>query len=383
MMPSSPLTVSAVLPLIDTMSGETLHAKRVRSLTHAAVGVMQAGALGIHAIGTGLAVARGLHAKHAIKQVDRLLSNPGLNVWELFAHWVPHVLGASREIVVALDWTAFDADAHATIALHLVTRHGRSTPLLWMTVPTAAMKGRRNEYEDTVLLRFREVLPPGVTVTVLADRGFGDQQLYDVLTDLGFQFVIRFRGNVTVHAASGETRAATDWVPASGRARTLPGAAVTADRYALDAVVCVQARQMREPWCLAVRGPIPGGDAVRLYGRRFTIEEAFRDTKDARYGLGLSATHVRDPFRRDRLLLIGAMAMALLTLLGAAGESLGMDRLLKANTVKTRTHSLFRQGCSYYAAIPTMPQDRLAPLIERFAAYLHREPVYVLSFGLK
>lgn len=60
------------------------------------------------------------------KQVDRLLSNPGLNVWDLFAHWVPHVLGASREIVVALDWTAFDADAHATIALHLVTRHGRS-----------------------------------------------------------------------------------------------------------------------------------------------------------------------------------------------------------------------------------------------------------------
>jgi hypothetical protein len=30
---------------------------------------------------------------------------------------------------------------------------------------------------------------------------------------------------------------------------------------------------------------------VRLYGRRFTIEEAFRDVKDPRYGLGLSTTH--------------------------------------------------------------------------------------------
>lgn len=68
--------------------------------------------------------------------------------------------------------------------------------------------------------------------------------------------------------------------------------------------------------------PIVGQEAVRLYGRRFTIEEAFRDTKDARYGLGLSATHIRDPFRRDRLLLIGAMAMALLTCLGAAGENM-------------------------------------------------------------
>ena len=31
-------------------------------------------------------------------------------------------------------------------------------------------------------------------------------------------------------------------------------------------------------------------DIVSLYGRRFTIEETFRDTKDLRFGLGLSAT---------------------------------------------------------------------------------------------
>ena len=36
--------------------------------------------------------------------------------------------------------------------------------------------------------------------------------------------------------------------------------------------------------------------------------------------------------RRDRRLLLSAFAMALLTLLGATGERLGMDRLLKSNT---------------------------------------------------
>jgi Transposase DDE domain len=41
----------------------------------------------------------------------------------------------------------------------------------------------------------KEVLPNDVHVTVLADRGFGDTKLYDFLhTDLGFDFVIRFRG---------------------------------------------------------------------------------------------------------------------------------------------------------------------------------------------
>jgi hypothetical protein len=150
----------------------------------------------------------------------------------------------------------------------------------------------------------------------------------------------------------------------------------------VDGVVCVRARGMKDAWCLAVHG-VPLAAAVRLYGRRFTIEETFRDTKDPRYGLGLSATHVRDVGRRDRLLLICAMALTLLTLLGAAGESLGMDRMLKANTVKKRTHSLFRQGCHYYAALPTMKPQQLEPLVQRFGEYLLREPVYVLAFGLK
>jgi hypothetical protein len=46
-----------------------------------------------------------------------------------------------------------------------------------MTVPKARLKGRRNRYEDTVLLRLHDVLPPDVKVTILADRGFGDQHL--------------------------------------------------------------------------------------------------------------------------------------------------------------------------------------------------------------
>jgi hypothetical protein len=377
------ITVDDVSPLIDRMAGERLHAKQVDSVTNAVVGVVHAVSLSIHAIGVGLAAARGLQTKHAIKQVDRLLSNTALDVWALFAHWVPYVVASTPAIVVALDWTDFDADGHATIALSLVTAHGRALPLIWRSVPKAQLKGRRNRYEDEALLRLHEVLPPGVRVTILADRGFGDQQLYAILRDFGFDFIVRFRGVVTVESRDGEVRAASAWVPASGRLRSLRGARVTQDRYPLDTVVCVQATGMQAPWCLAVGGAtITGAQAVRLYGRRFTIEEAFRDVKDPRYGLGMSATHVRDPRRRDRLLLICAMAMTLLTQLGAAGESLGMDRMLKANTVKKRTHSLFRQGCMYYAALATMPPARANPLLQRFGEYVLREPAYVHAFGL-
>ena len=80
--------------------------------------------------------------------------------------------------------------------------------------------------------------------------------------------------------------------------------------------------------------------------------------------------------------LLSAMAIALLTLLGAAGESIGYDRMLKANTVKRRTHSLFRQGCMLYDLIPNMPEQRLLPLIAKFEEMLREHSVYKQTFGL-
>ena len=201
-------------------------------------------------------------------------------------------------------------------------------------------------------------------MTILADRGFGDQKLFAFLGELGFGYVIRFRGNIHVTAEDGETKSAAAWVGKGGRARKLRHARVTAQGRQVGAVVCVHAKGMKQPWCLAASDPeATAAVLVNHYARRWTIEPAFRDTKDLRFGMGLSATRIGEPMRRDRLLLISAFATALLTLLGAVGESLGMDRLLKSNTSKTRTHSLFRQGCMLYDLIPNMPEHRLAPLI--------------------
>lgn len=364
----------------DLFEGD-LHAKRVYSLANATLGVMTSASLAVSVIGQALAQARGLLTKHAVKQVDRLLSNPGVVVWDCFAYWVPQVVGARKAIVVAMDWTDFEGDKQTTLVLSLVTRHGRATPLLWLTVDKATLKDRRNEYEDRCLSRFAEVLPAGTEVTILADRGFGDQKLFAFLTALGFAYVIRFRGNITVTDAQGESRSAADWVGVGGRAHTLRGAKVTANEYPVGTVVCVHAKAMKEPWCLAASDPQgQTRTLINYYGKRWAIESSFRDTKDLRFGMGLGALHIASPERRDRLLLINAFAIVLLTLLGAAGESLGMDRHLKANTVKRRTHSLFRQGCMLYDLIPTMLEERLRPLIERFSQLLLQHRAFSETF---
>jgi hypothetical protein len=97
--------------------------------------------------------------------------------------------------------------------------------------------------------------------------------------------------------------------------------------------------------------------------------------------MGLSKLRIADPQRRDRLLLLSALAVVLLTLLGAAGESLGLDRLLKSNTSKRRTHSLFRQGCLLYDLIPNMPEARLRPLIEEYSQLLKYNSLFTSTSG--
>jgi len=234
-----------------------------------------------------------------------------------------------------------------------------------------------------LLKYFREIVPSHVRVTLLADRGFGDQALYTALTGAHIDFVIRFRDGILVTDAQGTARTAREWLGSSRRARKLRDVLVTQKQTPVPAVVCTWAKNMKEPWCLATsRSDMDASGIVKLYGRRFAIEDSFRDTKDPRFGLGVSATRVGRTDRRDRLLLIGALAQVLLTMLGAASEATGLDRTLKVNTVKTRTMSLFNQGWFWYRALPKLKPERLRLLMEAFGKIVLDHAVCREIFGV-
>jgi hypothetical protein len=63
---------------------DELRKKRVLSRSHGALCGSHAAAAAVHASGQGLAVARGLNPKHAVTQVDRLLSNAGVRMDQVF-----------------------------------------------------------------------------------------------------------------------------------------------------------------------------------------------------------------------------------------------------------------------------------------------------------
>lgn len=139
-----------------------------------------------------------------------------------------------------------------------------------------------------------------------------------MLDILEWSYVIRFRGGILV-AHDGVQKPASEWLAPNGRARRLDGASVTADKSPVGAVVTVRAKSMNKPWFLATNlEDTMATEVVKLYDRRFTIEETFRDEKDLRFGMGHRAAHTRNAERRDRLLMRLAIAIAFHTLIGAA-----------------------------------------------------------------
>jgi hypothetical protein len=349
-------------------AGSDLHSKQIESISHAVLGAMHAAQAGVAKIGTSAAVVRQKNPKHAIKQFDRFLSNTKIDDESALAAHVRFVIGSRGKVVASLDWTEHAKDGHYRIALNLVTRHGRATPLCWETVTAQELTGRRNEHEDELLRLFKRLLPATVKqVIILADRAFGDVGLYSLLTsELGFDYAIRFRGCIVVRDASGTAKRGSDWVSAGGRARRLQQAKVTGRQYPVEAVVAVRKRRMKESWLIATSLDGNADEIVKLYSRRFTCEENFRDEKDPRFGLGTLNVRIERTDRRDRMTLVIALATALLTLLGAVGEKLRLDRQLRANTVKRRTHSLFRQGRDYLRGATGSAADMITRLRDAF-----------------
>ena len=107
-----------------------LHAKRFDGLATATLGVITGASLAVSLIGQALAQARGLVSKHAVKLVDRLMSNAGIDVWDSFARWVPQQGCVRLDILIAMDRTDFAHDDQSTLVLSLVTGHGRAAPLI-------------------------------------------------------------------------------------------------------------------------------------------------------------------------------------------------------------------------------------------------------------
>ena len=359
--------------IIHNIYGSELHKKRQLSIAYAAMGLLASESLFLHRMAEGLVDTRGGNKKHATKQIDRLLSNKGISVWDLSEPWVKYVLADHKEVMVAPDWTSFFDDEQSMLSLNIVTGKGLSTPLLWKSVDKKQLKHNRARYEDQLLTRLKTVLPTGTKVILLADRGFADQKFFRFLDEeLGFKYIIRIKSNTTIRHKDVKNKA-INWLKPDGRCLGLKKALITLTEYPIEQFVAVKDKGMKAAWYLVTNTALKASEIISCYSKRWKIEPFFRDLKDGRFGLGLEQAHIKSCERRDRLMLILALSYLLLVVLGQAGEEIGFDKKLKVNTVKTRTHSLFRQGQFYYRFFFRFTQEEQDNLMQNFDNLLQKQ----------
>ena len=327
-----------------------LHSNQQSSLSDAVGGVIESNSLMVTKIGEGLAKLKGLKSKHAIKQVDRLLSNDNFDPIFMQTKLATFLISNRLRIYVAIDWTVFAKDSQMTICLRLITTHGRATPLLWQTVSTTGLKGKKNDYVFSILERLRILVPENCEVVLLGDREFGTLNMFEkVHKTLGFHYILRIKRNFTVTTKDGKKCLAHECINGE-ETICYNDAKLTVKEYTIKKIVISRQPKMKDMWCLASSlSNIATQTILNLYGKRWGIETSFRDEKDLQFGLGLKKSRIKTCSRRDRLFLISAIAIIFLTILGAACEKSGYDRYLKANTQKKRTHSLLNQGKAIFA----------------------------------
>ena len=279
---------------------DELHQKRQLSLANAALGLLQSESLFLHEMGDGLAKIKGTEKKHATKQIDRLLSNDGICIWDLSAKWVPYIIGEQKKLMVAMDWTSFANDKQLTLCLNIITSKGCATPLLWKTIDDQQLKHNRARYEDQMLSRLKDVLPFGVEVTIVADRGFADKKFFKFISEeLGFKYIIRIKSNTFVTDIYGKSLKAAEWLDKAGRVYALKNAKITKENYEISRVAIVKEKGMKDIWVLASNSELVPREIINCYAKRWKIEPYFRDVKDGRFGYGLRSTHIKASSRRN------------------------------------------------------------------------------------
>lgn len=347
-----------------------LHSKRYDALADTVIGLLNSESLQPSEMGRGLAEAKGLHRKHCIKQIDRTLHNDDIDTKACESTLARLLIGQRSRIVVAMDWTVFARDNQLTLTIRQITKHGRATPLLWQTVSNKNLKGKKTSYAFELFEKLRRLVPSTCQVIVLADREFGTLKNMKKLKEgLAFDYILRIKRNFTVKDKAGKSKLAHEWLKKE-EAICVDDAKITVREYSVKKVVICQDKNMKDMWVLAASTEnLATQSILNYYAKRWGTETSYRDEKDLQFGLGLKNARMNKTEKRDRLLLVSAIAIIILTLLGAASEATGYDKYIKANTSKKRTHSLFTQGRIILGMLPTIVEHWRQKILKSFTEF--------------
>ena len=289
-------------------------------------GIAAAGQARSFAIATCMKSWLGVRLDSAVNRLYRLLRNVRVDYVELASSWAQMLAKSrGRHLLVAVDWTEWHHELRLLVAAVVIGK--RAIPLFVHGTRKLVRTRSVNAFENTFLRVLADALKRAeVTATILCDRGFRRVTWISLLQKLRLGFVVRLMDDVCAEFENQVIPLAKIPLP-RGKVLDLGVVPLRSDGAVLVRVIGYWARDAKEAWWIATSETGDARKALKLYDRRMTVEEQFRDLKGKRFGAKLVWTQFRDPDALARFMVLLAVALLIWWTTGLAAAR--RDRSLR------------------------------------------------------
>jgi len=273
------------------------------------------------------------------QRLRRLLMNKAIGPAKLYRPVAGFLLSCFGGGGVRLILDATDLGGRLPVLFVAVAYRGRALPLAWRMLPTPGC----SEFSEqkALLSEVAALVPPSVTVTLLADREYGSLAMTRFCLQRGWHFCLRLKKSRWLLGADGSKKQIASLPLTPGGRLFVAGVRLPALPERSLSLCCGWSQDNKddEPWYIL--SDLPADHRVlALYQVRFHVEEMFRDFKE--FGFRLETTHLRDPERVSRLLLCVCLAHVWLMNAGVWVSKRGLRRQVDRH--KRRQLSYFQIG---------------------------------------
>lgn len=287
---------------------------------------------------------RAAFAQSHQRRFSRWLHNSRINVHKLYSPLIQTALaGWDNSTITLIEDTSMLWNEYCLVRLSVHYR-GRAVPLVWRVIHHRSSSIEFSVYQ-ALLKRAARLLPTGVAVCFLADRGFADVQLMRYLREqLRWNFRIRVKSSTWIHRPGKGWKQLNQYHLALGEVLLLQGVSLTKTKP-LDAINLAIGRDpiSKQQWLVATNQPATL-QSFREYALRFAIEEEFLDEKSN--GFQLECSKMRSVIPLSRLCFVLAVVTLVLTVQGQQVVASGKRRWVDCHW--QRGSSYLRIGWSWF-----------------------------------
>jgi hypothetical protein len=239
----------------------------------------------------------------------------------------------SQRLYLSLD-TTLVWNCFCIVCVGVVYR-GRTVPVAWRVVAHSSSTVRLWTIQR-VLQQAARVLPHGVVIVLLADRGVADGKLMKYLKEnLDWHFRIRIKRSFQFQH-QGQWHKVSSMQLQSGQAFFTPVVSIGKTKpYPNVYLAFAHDQQSHEDWTIVSDEPT-NLQTFAQYRLRFCVEESFLDLKSN--GFNLEASRLRDKFALSQLCGVIALTMVFLVLQGAQVVASGKRRQVDTHWNRGRVH---------------------------------------------